>query len=236
MTFDSKWQDFYVNGDQSLGRHPNIERLLKMFVGEMGSTLELGCGIGPNIPYCENRDTDYHGIDGSESAIRKLHRNFPHMVNRTVSGDFTTHMPSIEGGYDVIFERASLPHNDLESIRRCVLLIYGALKPGGLFVSSDWFSTGHSEYPRGVKLEDGTCADYPDGQFMGAGKVRFSDEAELIDIFSAFEGIHMEERCLRRVGANKLVPNTARLRWVSPEFDEMDYKSVVWDFVVRKPH
>lgn len=235
MTFDPAWEQFHATQPQMAGRFPNFEKLLATFVTDAGKLLELGAGVGMNIPYFAYREADYYGIEGSESAVKQIVGNYPNLKDRLSVGDFTEWLPVVDGGYDVVCERASIPHNDLASIRRCLDLVYDALKPGGIFISSDWFSTNHSEVVRGAEMEHGTRAEYPNGQFFGAGKIHFSDEYELAHLFRKFDGIHMEERVMRRPAPNRLVSEVVRFRWISREFDDMEYRSAVWDIVVRKP-
>lgn len=235
MTFDPAWENFHATRAQISGRFPVFEKLLNIFVSETGKLLELGTGVGMNIPYFSGRDVDYYGVEGSESAVKLLVETYPMLKGRVSLGDFTKELPLVPEGYDVICERASIPHNDLASIQRCLDLVYGALKPGGIFISSDWFSTRHSEVYRGTEIEQGTRINYPDGQFLDAGTIHFSGEMELIDLFGKFEGIHLEERITRRVAPNKLVKEVVKFRYMSKAFDSMDYRSAVFDIVVRKP-
>lgn len=235
MTFSPQWSEHYdTRPFFDRGRYPYFEKTLDIFVADCGRTLELGCAFGANVPYFAHRHADYHGVDGSDKAIGVLLDRHPQLVGKVMVGDFTKAIP-FEPGFDLIVDRASMPHNDIASIKRAADLIYDALKPGGLFIAADWFSTWHSEYRRGTVLERGTRTDYPDGQFRGVGKVHFSDDDELSQIFSRFEGVHLEERCTRRVGPCYLVQKPVKFRWISEEYAMVDYRSAVWDFVVRKP-
>lgn len=232
MTYSLDWDLFYDAARGPAGGYPNFEKLVAFFVRDADRMLELGAGAGAEIPFFSSVGFGYHGIDGSEAAIAELKKRFPSIADRLAVGDFTKALP-FDGQFDLIVDRASVPHNDLAAIKSCVSLVHAALKPGGLFLSSDWFSTKHSEAGRGVKLEDGTRTIYPDGQFQGVGNVHFSSEAELIEIFKDFEGIFMQERTARRPAANSLIPHPVQFRWVSSSFAE--YQSAWWDIVVRKP-
>lgn len=197
--------------------------------------LELGVGGGGEIGYfVDNRKFGYHGIEGSSVAVGKLREANPDLAEQIVQGDFTKSL-HFEDGFDLIVDRAAVAHNDLGSIKSCIDLVWKALKPKGLFISSDWFSTAHSECRRGRMIEPGTITDYPDGQFVGAGKVHFSSEEEMIDLFKRFEGLFLHERTVRRCRINSLVRVQAPFRWISEDFQHMEYTSAVWDLVVRKP-
>ena len=235
MTFSLDWDCHYdPNTPAAYAFYPNFEKLLTFFVGEADRMLELGAGAGGEIQYFAGRGFGYHGIDGSEAAIAALKKQYRSIADRIKVADFTKEIP-FDGQFDLIVDRASVAHNDLASIRSCIALVYEKLKPGGLFISSDWFSAGHSEARRGIKLEENTRSDYPDGQFQGVGKVHFSSEEEIVDLFKDFEGIFMQERIARRPPPNDLVQQVLNMRWVSPHFRREVYQSAFWDIVVRRP-
>lgn len=234
MSVSPEWEKWYAGGGAIEGWYPELMRLIKIFVVEADRLLELGAGSGGTIRMLRERGLPYHGVEGSESAVARLHGIYPDLKDQIVVGDFTQALP-FGGGFDVIIDRASIAHNDSEGIRRTVDLIYDALKPGGIFISSDWFSTWHSEFTRGRRLEPRTRTDYPDGQFRGIGRVHFSDEEEFSDLFAKFDGLHIEERIVRRSGPNRLVPFPVDFRTISRAFAGMDYRTAVFDLVVRKP-
>lgn len=234
MTFSLDWDLFYKTSGIGKGNYPNFEKLVTYFVAEAERMLELGAGSGSEIPFFRGLKFGYHGIDGSESLIAHLKLHCPALADRLIVGDFTKSLP-FGGGYDLIVDRASVPHNDTEAIRSCLRLVHAALKPGGIFISSDWFSTKHSEFERGEVVDAHTRMNYPDGQFTGVGKVHFSDEEEMCSLFSDFEGIFMQERVTRRPCPNALVDRAVPMRWVSSHFRFEEYRSAFWDVVVRKP-
>lgn len=235
MTFSLDW-DLYYTKDRGIGTaiYPNFEKLVAFFVSDAAKMLELGAGAGGEIPFFRRLRFGYHGIDGSSESIALLQKHFPELSDKLAVGDFTKDLP-FGGEFDLIVDRASVAHNDTNGIRSCLKLVYGALKPGGLFVSSDWFSTKHSEFERGTVVDAHTRCDYPDGQFAGVGKVHFSDEEELIDLFRDFHGVFVQERVSRRPAPGGLVDRVVPMRWVSPHFRQDDYRSAFWDIVVRKP-
>lgn len=233
MSARPDWDAFYLSKHHALGSHPVFQRLTYMHVVEADRLLELGTGLGENISFLSSIGR-YHGIEGSAAAVKHSREAHPNLRNRIVCGDFTKELP-FDVGFDLIAERASLPHNELPDIERAIDLIWHALKPGGLFVSSDWFSTWHSEFVRGDKIGEATRTNYPDGQFRGVGTVHFSDEQELNRLFAKFERIHLEERCVRRVAAGCFMEQTMEWPWISKTFAGKDYRGAWWDIVVRRP-
>lgn len=233
MTFSTQWEDAYRNGYNVAGGYPHFQKLLVSNVVEANRVLELGPGLGANIPFVQAVGwAPYYAVEGSAAAAEKLRLQYPDLAPRIACADFTKEIP-FERGFDLVLERASIAHNDLESIRRCIDLIYDALNPGGLFVSADWFSTSHSEACRGEGVDAATRTGYPDGQFYGVGRVHFSSEAELRELFDRFEGISLEER--RTIRKNALRNRAPRRHYISEYFAEVEYTTATWEIVVRKP-
>ena len=232
MTFSPQWNDANPRGDE-MGMQGPMALMLHFFVGHLKGqrVLELGCGAGKAAKQMIEQGVEYYGIDGRDESIRKAALIEGAHVH---CGDFTKEQP-FEGGFDIVMDRASVPHNDLESIERCVWLIWSALKPGGLYVSSDWFSSHHSEVWRGDVVDGMTRNNYPDGQFHGVGNVHFSSERELCKLFAPFERRWLEERLTRRPMRTGFLSGEQDAPWISPHYGKKEYTSAVWDLLVRKP-
>ena len=239
MTFSSEWERHW----SELGRVDcGISTILQhMVLHQCGldlsgqRVLELGCGHGNNIEWLQAMGADYWGIDGSEAAVDVACREWPQFAEQIAVCDFTRVQP-FESPFDIVIDRAATPHNDGEAIRRTIDLVWDALGPGGLFFGVDWFSINHSEAERGTPDGDGqTKTGYVDGQFEGVGRVHFFGEVELAQIFHRFERLSLTERITRSPAPGMFRPNTGRMRWHSPYFDRTEYRSSVWDLIVRKP-
>jgi SAM-dependent methyltransferase len=221
---------------QRHGHASILDRLVRTSIVEADKILELGVGLGANIPFLSEIG-EYYGIDGSAKAVTYLHNEFPRMKERIALADFSRVQP-FGGGFDAVVERASVPHNDIAAIKRTLALVWASLKPGGLFISSDWLSTHHSEASRGETIEQGadgrTATGFLDGQFAGLDKVHFSGVDELTHLFLAFDRLALQERIERRKGPG-FAPTVRFVRWRSAYFDDEDYDSAVWDIIVRKP-
>lgn len=233
MSFSPEWNTAYDNGQS---RQKSMTAILySLFLNTFGNVqgkrmLELGCGVGNNAAVLIAGGAEYHGVDGSRSAIEEAQSNPSNKGARFYNYDFTA---SSAGeldllGFDIVFDRAAVSHNDTDGVKRAIAVAYEALKPGGAYVGSDWFSTAHSEFVRGTPVDARTRTDYPDGQFIAIGNAHFTDERELRDLFSAFEIVSVTERVTRFVVRQ-------RVHYQSPAFDGFEYRSAVWDLVMRKP-
>ena len=80
MSFDQKWEECFKKNTHSsiwpwsdlvsfVLRHNTFESKLQI--------LELGCGVGANIPFFRSLNIDYFAMDGSQYAIKKIKEKYP---------------------------------------------------------------------------------------------------------------------------------------------------------------
>jgi SAM-dependent methyltransferase len=219
MSFSQEWEKQYADGcQQAVWPWSDLVGLVKRHCPNLAGkrVLELGCGAGANIPFFAASQSHYHAIEGSQFAVQRLHERFPELNGTIIVGDFTKGLP--DAGFDLIIDRASLAHNDTKAIKSCLQFAWDAIKPGGLFIGVDWFSTNHDEFGTGEPdVDEETRSDYQSGQFAGVGRVHFSDEAALRTLFAKFDLIYLEEKIVRRV-----IPHGG-------------YQAATWNLVARKP-
>ena len=195
MTYSEEWGDIYARGEQMV-RWPwsDLVSLVKRYCGDIKDwqVLELGCGIaGANSKFFIEEGAYYIGQDAAFGSSEQSAVGFP-----WCAVDFTNHLPGEGEDYDLICDRAAVTHNDTESIKRCLGLVYDALKPGGWYIGVDWFSTEHSDAGRGEQVDELTWRDIPDGQFKGCGVVHFSHFKHLTELFNAFVILRMEHKTI----------------------------------------
>ena len=203
MSFSNEWEESYAAGTHlSIWPWSDLVSLVYRhcadLIRERGKVLEFGCGAGANIPLFVHLGLDYHAVEGSSTIVDTLRQRYPQLAAKIAVGDFTRDQPHGDG-FGVVVDRASLTHNDTDSIRRALALARRALRPGGLFLGVDWFSTRHSDYAGGQQDADThTRSCYRSGQFTGVGRVHFSDEAHLRDLFADWKLELLEESQVRR--------------------------------------
>ena len=56
--------------------------------------LELGCGAGANIPLFIALGADYYAVEGSQTIVNQLHKQYPQFKDNIIVGDFTKDMPN----------------------------------------------------------------------------------------------------------------------------------------------
>ena len=204
MGFSQEWEQRYAdNTHLSIWPWSDIVSLVHRHCKPLiaqggGQVLELGCGAGANIPLFRSLGMDYYAIDGSPTIVTQLHNTYPEFTDQIRVGDFTAEQP-FEEAFDLVIDRAALTHNNTASIKNALQSAFASLKPGGLFIGSDWFSTNHTDYSGGVMVDDDyTRTNHSKGQFVGVGNVHFSDEAHVRDLFCNFEILFLEEKLARR--------------------------------------
>ncbi|WP_429258310.1 class I SAM-dependent methyltransferase [Paraburkholderia sp. GAS334] len=159
--------------------------------------LEVGCGVGANIPFLLSTGAQYFAVEGSETAAHTVRERFPQMASQITTGDFIANIP-FDGAFDLIVDRAAMTHNDEASIRRGIGRLASKLKPGGLYIGIDWFSTSHTGFQSGVPAGDRWTRDHIEsGPFAGVGRVHFSDETHLRELFEGWDWVALEEKVVR---------------------------------------
>lgn len=188
--FSSQWQDIYSSGAHQSAwpwsdlvtlvmRHtPSERRGLRI--------LELGVGAGANVPFFQSLGMEYYAVEGSAAAVDQLRRKFPDIADQFRIGDFSRSL-SHDGVFDLIVDRGALTHNSTASIRQTLDLVRQRLKPGGRFIGVDWFSTAHAGFALGKASDDQyTRVEITQGHLAGTGRVHFSDEGHMRDLFRDF--------------------------------------------------
>jgi SAM-dependent methyltransferase len=198
VNFSQEWDQRYTeNAHLSVWPWSDLVSLVRRNCRSLGSAsrvLELGCGAGANIPFFEALGVQYHGLEGSPAIVTRLHERFPELAERIVVADFTVQQP-FAAGFDLVVDRAALTHNSSAAIESGLARVWESLRPGGIFVGVDWFSTRYSEFLRGEPGTDAyTRANYQDGPFAGTGRVHFSDERHLRELFGRFDLLFLEEK------------------------------------------
>jgi hypothetical protein len=96
-------------------------------------------------------------------------------------------------------DRASLTHNSTQAIRNSLELIRSRMKDNAKFIGIDWFSTRQEDFKLGEQAEDPfTKTRITQGSFTGVGRVHFSDQEHLTDLFKGFHIEVLEHKLIER--------------------------------------
>ncbi len=160
--------------------------------------LEIGCGAGANIPFFKHLDVQFCGVDGSAVIIETLRKNFPEYKDALKVADFTKEIP-FEGEFDLVIDRGSLTSNTTEAMEQCLELVHQKLKPGGKYIVVDWFSTEHSDYQTGEKIDTYSYKNLPKGHLAGTGVVHFSDQPHIESLLKNFDLKLLEHKVRKQI-------------------------------------
>lgn len=143
QTFFNERVDGYDNA------HANImeskERLTHTLPENTKKVLDLGAGTGLELIALFERfpDARVTAVDISEKMLEQLQtRPFGDRVD-CVAGDFFE-VPFGEG-YDAVISTSALHHFTREDKAVLYAKVYAALRPGGLFINSDWVAQSQEE-------------------------------------------------------------------------------------------
>ncbi len=218
MSFSNEWDERYQeNTHMSIWPWSDLVSLVMQYKPpkEEFRVLELGCGAGANIPLFIALGADYYAVEGSQTIVNQLHKQYPQFKDNIIVGDFTKDMPNQE--FDLIVDRAALTHNNERSIIECIRKCHMQLVSGGKFIGVDWFSTEYSEYKKGNEAEDvWTKTNFTEGSFSHVGRVHFSDKGHLLDLFQNFKMLKMFHKIF------------------SEELPNNNWELATWNFVVEK--
>lgn len=200
MTFSNEWETLYAQGKQwSLYPWSDLVSLVMVFAGPKAfnhkpKVLELGCGVGANIPFFLDKGFEYYAIEGSRTAVEHIRKRWQNKVT-ILHGDFTKELSFERGYFDLVVDRSSTTHNTKKAVEKVISDVKRVLKPGHLFIVCDWFSTKHSGYLKGEFLEKQTCHNFDvDSVFAHVGVVHFFDKRELVSLFDQWEILSMEHK------------------------------------------
>lgn len=196
MALSNSWERVYQE-KRHLSRWPWTSLISRVFTycpaEKRGlRVLELGCGVGANIPFFTGIETDYYAIEGSQSAVKDILEKFPALQGKIACGDFTKELP-FSGAFDLVVDRAALTHNEALQISKTLKMVHQILKPGGIYIGVDWYSSQNRYATRGNPLagDPHTRVDFSEGPYRGIGKMRFSSQDEMLFFFEAFKVLEL---------------------------------------------
>lgn len=185
MTFSREWdQLFRANKHISVWPWSDLVSYVNRYAKPADGfrrVLELGCGVGANLPFFLKQGFDYFALEGSNAAVTRLHEAYPDLGERIRVGDFTQSIP-FGGPFDLIIDRGALTCNATEAIRRALAMSFERLRHGGKYMGINWYSTAHSDSSRGDAVDSHTRTNLSAGHLAGTGNVHFSDEAHMLEL------------------------------------------------------
>ncbi len=210
MAYSKQWDNVYQQGSNlSIWPWSDLVSYVYRYAPIKSSetkVLEIGFGAGANIPFFRTLGVGYLGIEGSDAIASKVRERYPDWSPNLITGDFIEHRYG--GKYDLVVDRSSMTHNDTGAILRGLRNISEAMAENAKYIGIDWFSILHSGFSLGEVVDEHTKCNIADGQFHGVGKVHFSDERHLIELFQA-SGLRITR--LEHKEVHSMVPETGQV-------------------------
>jgi len=190
--WDPVWDDIFAA--RQWGKYPK-EELIRFVARNYYAApdrkavrfLDLGCGFGAATWFLAREGFSVEGIDGSELIIARLRERLAAegLTAGLVAGD-AIDLPYPPGHFDCMIDLACLQHNSPDDTRRILDGVFDRLKPGGRLFS---FTAAAGSWGEGLGAQVGPCTftGITEGPFANAGLSRFSDEAQIRDLYGRFE-------------------------------------------------
>lgn len=101
--------------------------------------LEVGCGVGANIPFFYNKNFNYYGFDISKVAIRYLKKKFPKLKNNLFVLDIEKKSIPVKN-FDLVIDRGCLIHVKKKNNLLVLKKIIDVSKKNSLIILTDLIS------------------------------------------------------------------------------------------------
>lgn len=145
--------------------------------------LDLGCGTGIELSgvFEAAPDAEVTGIDLSQKMLGKLHAKFTGMGKRVtlVWGDYLEHDFGVER-FDLVLSVESLHHFTQQTKLELYQKLYMCLKPGGLFLNTDFTAANQAEEDANFAAYVGLSQGKPVGYFHFDTPLTVTNELALL--------------------------------------------------------
>jgi SAM-dependent methyltransferase len=164
--------------------------------------LEIGCGVGANVPFFLSKNCKYTGVDISKNAINFLKKKYRNKNKnlKFICSDYSN--IKINKKFDLIIDRGAITcGNDLINIKKIILKVYQDLKNNGKFICVDWFSK--KTYGYKILKEKPNFISLKKSLFSKVGKIYFVDEFEIRKLFKRFQIVYLSEKIINNLTERK---------------------------------
>ncbi len=192
-SFDYKWEELY---ERSKGKHLNkypYGQLVTYFFRNLKylpsnkpiRVLEIGCGVGNNLPLILNEGFNAYGIDGSSSAIEIAKKTLQKYNRCELKVMDFSKIEYEENFFDMIIDRQAIYANKTDKISRIFLELNRVLKRDGVFLSfmyniNDYHFHKIKKDPTfAEKIDEFTFTNFKGGTFKGTGVAHFFTKYEI---------------------------------------------------------
>jgi SAM-dependent methyltransferase len=115
-------------------RSPLLATLHKLADPQRGTVGDLGCGIGPLLPFLAEHFQTVHAVDFADGMLRRARARCAGLANVTFHLQALTELAPLHGALDVAVSVNSLVMPNILDQEACLREMHACLKPGGVFV------------------------------------------------------------------------------------------------------
>ena len=194
------WEKLYKNKKHTaVWPWNDIVSLTNKYINRKNiSILELGCGVGANIPFLITITKKYYGIDYSKTAINFLKKKFPLIKNNLIAGNFTENIP-FKKKFDLIIDRSSITHNTNKKVVNSINMMRNIMNKNSIYIGVDWFSNKiNLDNKKKIKKIDETAKSNFSGILRNTGVANFSSEKQIKNLFKGFKILYLEEKIINK--------------------------------------
>ena len=191
------WDDFYTGGNhlQIYDCYDNwLDNYTAYFKPDM-CVLDLGCGVGMNLPAILKSGTDVVAADFSEIALDIIKTTFSKWRIQTCCFDMRDNFPFFDDTFDIIVADLSLHYFGKADMRHIVCEMKRVLKQSGALIARV-----HSIN----QIRTADCVEIEPGFYYCDGYCRkYFTEREIRDYFSRWKITALEQKTIYRYNQKK---------------------------------
>lgn len=128
--YEQEFIDPYVPG----ARNPTRAVLARLAAPGGRVVADLGCGIGPLLPFLAEHFGQVLAVDFAEGMLARAVERCSGLANVTFFRRSLSELSDLPGPVDVAVAVNSLVQPDLAELEKCLAAVHALLRPGGTFV------------------------------------------------------------------------------------------------------
>ena len=207
MSWDPVWERIFRS--REWGKYPP-ERAVRFVASNFYQApdrsavrlLDLGCGTGACTWYMAREGFSVSAIDGSATGVEQTRKRLIHegLTADCQVGDFK-HLPWKSASFDGALDNAAIYANPYSECRLAVQEVRRVLKPGGVFLSSN-FTPQTWGYGLGEEVEPGGFVSISEGPLKDRGFVLFMTRSQIEHLYEGFDDITIDTEAMT-IGGSK---------------------------------
>ena len=184
------WEKLYKNSKHiSVWPWNDVIKIIKKnYKGKNKNILELGCGVGANIPFLIKEKFNYTGIDYSKNAVKLLKKKFPSIKKGLICSDIKNFdYKNLKKKFGIILDRGTLTHLEDKEILSITNNLQDIITKNTLLILSSLYSDQCTGY------QHEKTNFFSKGIFKGVGYINFFSKKKIVKLFNNWSIKYLEE-------------------------------------------